>query len=95
MNELQTVLARDGVVLAGGLDAVNTTANTLDWSYVRDAALRAVVRWAHDGTPPPAFERIELTYGDPLTSIEHDHLGLARGGLGIRRWTCRSPCSSA
>ena len=81
MNELQPILLRDEVVLGGGLDVVNRTANTLDWSYVRDAALRALVQWARHGTPPPAFERIEMTYGDPLTSIRRDQLGLARGGL--------------
>jgi hypothetical protein len=83
IGQLEALLARDQVVRFGGLDAPNPTANTLDWSYVLDAALRGAARWAGDGTPPPSFDRIEMAYGDPLRSIERDELGGARGGLRL------------
>ena len=82
-DERQRLLERDGIVLAGGLGEPDPTANTLDWSFVLDAALRAVTAWARDGTPPPSFPPIEMTYGDPLTSIHRDEVGNALGGLRL------------
>jgi hypothetical protein len=82
-ESLMEVLIRDGVALPGFLSGGDGTANSLDWSFVKDAALRHLVRWMNDGVAPPVFPLIEMDYGDPLTSVQRDELGLALGGVRL------------
>jgi Alpha/beta hydrolase domain len=48
--------------------------------YVAQAALRALVRWVADGTPPPMAARIELVTGRPVVA-SRDSAGNALGGV--------------
>lgn len=76
-------------------------ANTLPMQYVCGAALVALHRWAADGTPAPAFPRIDRTGpgGDDGGGIAFDAVGNVVGGLRtpwvdvpIARYDWRGEC---
>jgi len=56
--------------------------NTVDWGYVADAALRHLVGWVQQGTPPPVFPPIEVEAGQPPV-ICRDADGNATGGMRL------------
>lgn len=74
---------RDGVelVMVGAQPVASP--NSLDWSYVSDAATRHLVRWITDGVRPPAFPLLEIEHHEPHDSIVRDGHGVARGGLRL------------
>ncbi len=55
-------------------------ANTIDWTWVRNAALDHLARWADAGTPPPSFPLIEASLD---AGIHHDDTGNAAGGIRV------------
>jgi hypothetical protein len=55
-------------------------ANTIDWRWVRNAALEHLVRWADVGTPPPSFPLIDASLD---AGIHRDENGNATGGIRI------------
>ena len=48
--------------------------------YVLHAAVTHLVRWAREGTPPPAAPRLEGS-DDEASELARDGLGIARGGI--------------
>jgi Alpha/beta hydrolase domain len=78
---LRSDLRRDGIDLHHLM--ADETGSSLDWTYVEDAALRALVHWVRDGIAPPRFAPIELEYGHPLRSVRRDADGLGRGGVRL------------
>jgi hypothetical protein len=74
--EMESVLVRDG--MAPFLQ--NDIVNTIDWGYVRNAALEHLVVWADGGSPPPSFPPIDATIDE---GIHHDDLGNATGGVRL------------
>lgn len=59
-------------------------ANAVQYSYIQDAGLRWVVRWAQNEALPPRFPPIEIeTAQDGQFSIVRDANGIARGGLRL------------
>ena len=74
--EMEEIMARDGMAAFLQTDVVNT----VDWGYVRDAALDHLVGWAGGGPPPPTFPPIDATLDD---GIDRDELGNARGGIRL------------
>ena len=55
-------------------------ANTIDWRWVRSAALEHLVRWAGGGAPPPSFPPIDASRD---AGIHRDETGNATGGIRI------------
>ncbi len=55
-------------------------ANTIDWRWVRNAALEHLVRWADGGSPPPSFPLIDASLD---AGIHRDETGNATGGIRI------------
>ncbi|MET0627673.1 MAG: alpha/beta hydrolase domain-containing protein [Acidimicrobiia bacterium] len=81
VDALAEIMARDGVETLGMLDSAGR--NTIDWSCVQSAALRAMTAWVTEGTPPPTFPLIELVEGPLLDSVVRDANGNAKGGVRI------------
>jgi hypothetical protein len=79
---LEAILERDGIP-GPAASTSGPPPNSLDWSYVEDAALRSLVAWTRGHGAPATFPTIEMEYGDPLKSITRDELGLAVGGLRL------------
>jgi hypothetical protein len=75
--EMEEMLVRDGMTafLQGEV------ANTVDWSYVRNAALERLIEWADGGPPPLSIPPIDVA-GDP-PAIVTDELGNATGGVRL------------
>ncbi len=78
-EELDAIYDRDGIA-----QAVATVAdhNTVQWDYVRDAALRQLVKWIDSGRPPPSIPPIEVDPGPPA-AIRCDEQGNALGGIRL------------
>ena len=76
LPDLTQTLARDGMALFAPLEGVNT----IDWTWVRNAALEHLVRWAGGGAPPPTFALIDASLAD---GIGHDEYGNATGGIRV------------
>jgi hypothetical protein len=55
-------------------------ANTMDWRWVRNAALEHLVRWVDGGTPPPWFPLIDASLD---AGIHRDETGNATGGIRV------------
>jgi len=55
-------------------------ANTIDWIWVRNAALEHLGRWADGGTPPPSFPLVDASLD---AGIHHDEAGNATGGIRV------------
>ena len=81
-DERQRLLERDGIVLAGGLGEP-TRPRTRSTGRSCSTPRCGGDRLGADGTPPSSFPPIEMTYGDPLTSIHRDEVGNALGGLRL------------
>jgi hypothetical protein len=75
-DESRAIMLRDGIQSI----LQDDVANSIDWTYVRNAALEHLVRWADGGSPPPSFPPIEVT---PAREIVRDGLGNARGGVRL------------
>jgi Alpha/beta hydrolase domain len=75
--------ARDGVAFSGVGAAPAELPNTLDWSYVADAATRHLVAWVTEAAPPPSFPPISIEHRDPHNSVLRDEHGVALGGLRL------------
>jgi hypothetical protein len=73
--EMKEILVRDGITTFIPRDVVNT----IDWGYVRNAALEHLVAWAGGGTPPPSFPPISVEDGAIVT----DEIGNATGGVRL------------
>jgi hypothetical protein len=73
--ETKELMVRDGITAFMPRDVVNT----IDWGYVRNAALDHLVAWAGGGTPPPSFPPINVEDG----SIVTDEIGNATGGIRL------------
>jgi Alpha/beta hydrolase domain len=59
-------------------------ANVVDYSYVKDAGLRWLVRWARKETSPPRFPPLQIeTEDNGELRIVRDENGNARGGLRL------------
>jgi Alpha/beta hydrolase domain len=65
-----------------GTDPSVLQANTVQWNYVADAALRHLVRWVENGEAPPHFPLIDVDAGPPAT-IHRDQWGNATGGVRL------------
>jgi hypothetical protein len=74
--ELNQILARDGV----GTFLQREVANTIDWSWVRNAALEHLVEWAEGGKPPPSFPPVDASLPG---GIHADDAGNATGGIRL------------
>jgi hypothetical protein len=74
--EMEAMMARDGM----GTFLQNDVVNTIDWSYVRNAALEHLVDWAAGGPTPPSFPPIDATVGN---GIHQDEFGNATGGIRL------------
>jgi hypothetical protein len=81
LDHMITIFKRDG--FEGQLRLDNPNGNTIDWSYVEDAGLRALTAWINDGKLPPRFPRIEMIPGGPFDCIVRDEYGNARGGMRV------------
>ena len=56
-------------------------ANTIDWRWVRNAALEHLVRWAAcGGAPPPSFPPVDASLE---AGIHRDESGNATGGIRV------------
>jgi Alpha/beta hydrolase domain len=55
-------------------------ANTIDWRWVRNAALEHLARWAGGGAPPPSFPLIDASLD---AGIHRDETGNATGGIRV------------
>jgi Alpha/beta hydrolase domain len=55
-------------------------ANSVDWTWVRDAALEHLVRWAGGGTPPPSLPPVDASADG---GIHRDQTGNATGGIRV------------
>jgi hypothetical protein len=73
--EMQEMMTRDGMTTTLELDS----ANTVEWGYVRNAALEHLVAWADGDTPPPSFTPIGVLNGAIVT----DEIGNATGGIHL------------
>jgi Alpha/beta hydrolase domain len=82
MMEIRSILERDGSMMAG-MSSSSVPPNTVNWSYVADAALRSITTWIRQGISPPEFPYIEQRDGDPSSSVARDHFGIAIGGLRL------------
>ncbi|NIR39083.1 MAG: hypothetical protein GWN07_31985, partial [Actinobacteria bacterium] len=69
---------RDGGV--GSFLGCDAPINTGPHHEVLSAALRRLVEWVRDGTPPPTGAQLALVEGDPV-AIARDDLGRAVGGV--------------
>jgi hypothetical protein len=76
---LDAIDARDGIVRTV---EPATEPNTVHWDYIRDAALRHLVRWIDTGTPPASIPPIDIDPGLPAV-IRRDEHGNALGGLRL------------
>jgi hypothetical protein len=74
--ELDEILARDGVGALLQRDVVNT----IDWSWVRNAALEYLVRWAEGGEAPSSFRPVDASLAG---GIHADDAGNATGGIRL------------
>ena len=74
--ERSEILARDGV----GTFLQRGVVNTIDWSWVRNAALEHLVRWAQGGQAPPSFRPVDAS---PAGGIHTDDAGNATGGIRL------------
>jgi hypothetical protein len=74
--ELNEILARDAV----GAFLQRGVVNTVDWSWVRNAALEHLVRWADGGEAPPSFPPVDASPGG---GIHADDVGNATGGIRL------------
>jgi hypothetical protein len=74
--ELDEILARDGVGALLQRDVVNT----IDWSWVRNAALEHLVRWAEGGEAPSSFPPVDASLAG---GIHADDAGNATGGIRL------------
>jgi hypothetical protein len=79
----QARFRRDGVMpqIVGAPPV--TSPNTVDTSYVIDAATRHLVGWVTDGTPPPSFPPLTVQHHEPHDSVVRDDFGIARGGVRL------------
>jgi hypothetical protein len=75
-GELNEILARDGV----GTFLQRGVVNTLDWNWVRNAALEHLVRWAEGGEAPPSFPPVDASLAG---GIHADDAGNATGGIRL------------
>ena len=75
-GELNEILARDGV----GTFLQRGVVNTLDWSWMRNAALEHLVRWAKGGEAPPSFPPVDASLAG---GIHADDAGNATGGIRL------------
>ena len=74
--EMEAMMARDGMATFLQNDIVNT----VDWSYVRNAAQEHLVAWAGGGSAPPSFPPIDATIDDGIHLDDH---GNATGGIRL------------
>ena len=74
--ELNEIMARDGV----GTFLQRGVVNTLDWNWVRNAALEHLVRWAKGGEAPPLFRPVDASLAG---GIHADDAGNATGGIRL------------
>ncbi|MET0181961.1 MAG: alpha/beta hydrolase domain-containing protein [Caulobacterales bacterium] len=72
------IFARDGVERAPQRE----TRNSVQWGYVREAALRRLVEWVRDGKAPPIMPLVEVE-GGAKPKIKKDKLGNALGGIRL------------
>jgi hypothetical protein len=54
--------------------------NTIDWSWIRNAALEHLVWWAEGGEAPPSFPPVDAS---PTGGILADDAGNATGGIRL------------
>ena len=74
--DLTPLLERDGLpVFPPAPDA-----NTVNWRWVRNAALEHLVRWSDGGPPPPSFPLIDASLD---AGIHRDESGNATGGIRV------------
>ncbi|MBV9995776.1 MAG: hypothetical protein JO127_11260 [Caulobacteraceae bacterium] len=81
LNEQNVILEHEQVASPY---AVPAGRNQVDWSNVRSAAVRSLVRWVREGAEPVRFAPIEIALdaaGHP--QIKRDELGNALGGLRL------------
>jgi hypothetical protein len=74
--EMEEIMTRDGMAAFLQSDVVNT----VDWGYVRNAALEHLVAWADGGSVPPSFPPVEATLAG---GIGRDEMGNAKGGIRL------------
>lgn len=75
---LRDIRQRDGIDLA----PPPADRNSVEWGYIDDAALRAVARWAQDGTAPHSFPRIDMD-GNTVGAARRDSHGNVLGGIRV------------
>jgi hypothetical protein len=79
-EDFAAVMRRD----LGAPPGASATANTVRWGYVKDAALRQMVRWVREGGAPPVFPPIQVTESEPgKLTVVRDELGNALGGIRL------------
>lgn len=74
--ELNEILARDGV----GTFLQRGVVNAIDWSWVRNAALEHLVRWAGGDEAPPSFPPVDASLAG---GIHAGDAGNATGGIRL------------
>lgn len=74
--DITPMLTREGLPLFPPAE----NPNSIDWSWIRNAALEHLVSWAGAGTPPPSFPLIEASLD---AGIHHDETGNAIGGIRV------------
>jgi hypothetical protein len=77
-DTLQRIRQRDGV----GIGQPAADRNFVEWGYINDAALRAVVNWAQKGVAPATFPLISMD-GHTTDSFHRDPHGNVLGGIRV------------
>jgi hypothetical protein len=76
-SELEGIFERDGL---GSLLPRVAGENSVEATFVRDAALQRLVDWIETGNPPPSITAITVEPGTPAV-IRRDEHGNALGGI--------------
>ncbi|MDP3175869.1 MAG: alpha/beta hydrolase domain-containing protein [Phenylobacterium sp.] len=76
---MAAIADRDGMPFA----AAPPPRNVLEWGFLRDAALRHLIRWVREGIAPPRFPLIDIVQGPNGGMIQRDELGNALGGIRL------------
>lgn len=78
MDSMNGMFARDGLATNPPYER----RNTVEWNYVRAAALRRLVEWVRDGKAPASMPRLEIEAGEK-PQIKRDRMGNALGGIRL------------